>query len=249
MFPRVVGRRGWRGAFHFPQKMRRGKKEGVESGSSSALLSFKCLWPISRDVFYRASTEKGWERILQSRDSTEWSWRVASANGKAFFRFLLLTLPFHSAHSSSASKETRPFSIALRPSLSQLSDIIIPSINFASAPVPDIAGDARELDILPFSSRSRQTNRSIERKCDSSAAKTSITLSRWTCPDRAREDRFRKRIYLPFGTISHGIYFSKGECFWKKLCAGHFCREERFSSRAGFLLLKLARMKRLLQLA
>lgn len=153
------------------------------------------------------------------------------------FTFDAVSLPFHSAHSSSASKETRPFSIALRPSLSQLSDIIIPSINFASAPVPDIAGDARELDILPFSSRSRQTNRSIERKCDSSAAKTSITLSRWTCPDRAREDRFRKRIYLPFGTISHGIYFSKGECFWKKLCAGHFCREERFSSRAGFLLL------------
>lgn len=140
IFPRVIGHR--RRLFH-AKDARRKRKERYGKRSSLFCSVFKCLWPVSRDVFYRASTEEGeggGEEYYKAeiRPSDLGGLRLEMARrSSAFYFWRYFARPFRSAYSSFASKAPDIFHSfeTVLPSLSQLSNIILPSINFASVSV------------------------------------------------------------------------------------------------------------------
>lgn len=219
--------------------MRKGKeKKGVESAAvCSAQFLNQSLTGFSR-CFLSGEHRRGEgrrERILQSRDSTEWSWRVASGNGKAFFRFLLLTLfslaPF-ALPILPPPQRHQIFSIALRsyyrrfPSFPILSFLLLTLHPQRLFPVKRrYRCDARELDtdlrfifFISLDAFDRlKYNSSTQRERDNSIVKR---------VDRVWEDRFEKE-FIHVGThFSWCVFFKVSKCFWKKhICTGHFCRK------------------------
>lgn len=228
----------------FVQKMRKGEeKKSVESAAvcSAQFLNvfdrFLAMFFIGRAQRRgegKNITKPRFDRVILA--GCVWKWQGVLP----LFTFDAISLaPLASLPTLPPPQRHQTFSIALRlrttTSLSQLSNIIVPSINFASAAsvsgrtaVPTSLWRAKELDTdLRFISF--HPDRRINDRSKYNSLHNPIV-----------RNAFERKEFIHVDTFIM-VFFKASECFWKKLCTGHFCRKYDFHGRYFFWNLSVRR--------